>query len=328
MTRSDITFTAALCASLIAHATLIISGAEWYTHRVGTHIWLPGFERQEFLQALLVPSTPDDVDMTRRLGASDGAGQAISAASGDVPMIARKGFQDQPFLSRDPIGAGAVGNEPAESALPVGEAPKPLALAHPSSPPSSPDSSPKFGPQPPEDFTKGPFAKPATRPAPTEIAMAETTPPAVVQETPTAPTPPSPPANPTPPGIAAPGAQAAADPAPKSDSEIDPISTVGGAEFRPGSTDVQLGRGHKITRPRLSLAGRHDLTTYNLRSVVLRIQTDETGKVIDVDVFRSSGSTDVDQPCKLAAFNWWFEPPKNSAGKPVADVILFSIRFM
>lgn len=127
---------------------------------------------------------------------------------------------------------------------------------------------------------------------------------------------------------AIPGADKAADPAPQGDSESDPISTVGSAEFRRGSTDVQLGRKHKITRPHLTLAGEADLLTLRSPMVVLKINIDQTGKVTSVSIFRSSGSNEVDQPCKVAAYNWWFEPAKDKDGKAVKDVILFAIRFI
>ena len=71
-----------------------------------------------------------------------------------------------------------------------------------------------------------------------------------------------------------------------------------------------------------------DLMTRASPMLVLKIHVDETGKVTSADVFRSSGSADVDQPCKLAAYNWWFEPAKDKAGKPIKDVILFAIRFI
>jgi TonB family protein len=62
--------------------------------------------------------------------------------------------------------------------------------------------------------------------------------------------------------------------------------------------------------------------------VVLKISIDETGKVISASVYRSSGSIHIDQPCQLAAYEWWFEPLKDKSGKLQKDVILFAISFV
>jgi TonB family protein len=139
-----------------------------------------------------------------------------------------------------------------------------------------------------------------------------------------APTPPTPKGDPG----QQPGASSAADPAPMGDSEIDPVSTMGSVEFSAGSAKVRLGRKTKLTRPRLSLAAQTDLMTMPTGSVLLRIKIDSTGKVISAEVARSSGNPIVDQPCKLAAYNWWFEPLKDKMGQPTKDVIMFAIRFI
>jgi TonB family protein len=62
-------------------------------------------------------------------------------------------------------------------------------------------------------------------------------------------------------------------------------------------------------------------------TVVLELQLDETGHVVDSIVIKSCGSNSVDQPCRLAAYSWWFEPAKDAAGKPIRDVIKFTIKF-
>jgi TonB family protein len=54
---------------------------------------------------------------------------------------------------------------------------------------------------------------------------------------------------------------------------------------------------------------------------------DASGNVTSAKVYRSSGSYLVDQPCVLAAYDWWFEPPLGKDGRPRQDVILFEIRF-
>ena len=52
-----------------------------------------------------------------------------------------------------------------------------------------------------------------------------------------------------------------------------------------------------------------------------------SGKVTAVDVFKSSGSNEIDQPCLIAMYDWWFEPLRDKAGRPVPDTILFTINF-
>jgi TonB family protein len=125
---------------------------------------------------------------------------------------------------------------------------------------------------------------------------------------------------------ARPGAPTAADPAPRGESEIDPISVIGSVDFRRGSTVARLGRAHKLTRPRMTLGGKVDLMTIGSTLLVLKLSTDATGNVSSVDVARSSGSDDVDQLFRVTAYDWWFEPPKTDAGKPRPDTFLFVIR--
>jgi TonB family protein len=167
-------------------------------------------------------------------------------------------------------------------------------------------------PQPEDAQDTQALAAPPTPPAPQQTApqQASAVPSGVDQQLP-----------------AQPGADKAADPAPQGSTESDPSSTRGFAEFRAGSTSVRLGRKFKLTRPRLSLASINDLMAVATPTVVLKLTIDESGNVISADVYRSSGSTNIDQPCQLAAYNWWFEPTKDKSGRPIKDVILFTIRF-
>src|SRR5207248_363837 len=104
--------------------------------------------------------------------------------------------------------------------------------------------------------------------------------------------------------------------APQGESDSDPITTVGTADFRMGSMDVRIGRKFKLTRPHFSLAGETDLYRFRVTIVILKLKIDETGKVTSSTIFRSSGSISIDQPCVLASYGWWFEPLKDEAGKP------------
>jgi TonB family protein len=61
-------------------------------------------------------------------------------------------------------------------------------------------------------------------------------------------------------------------------------------------------------------------------TVVLKISIDEKGKPIHPEIVSSSGSDAIDQPIRVAAYDWWTEPTHNKAGKPVPDVLLFTVR--
>src|SRR5262245_25474703 len=120
MRKRDVSFTIALCASLVVHAGISLTMSESYVREFG-RIWLPGFGRAS-LAEVDVPQMamfrPED-DPRFRLGESDATGTAIDSSAGDQPMLAPQGLQDQPFLSRDPIGPGKIGDPPTEStALP------------------------------------------------------------------------------------------------------------------------------------------------------------------------------------------------------------------
>ena len=121
------------------------------------------------------------------------------------------------------------------------------------------------------------------------------------------------------------GARAAADPAPMSESESDAFSTLGGVEFRGGKMEARLGRKFKSVRPRLDIAAQYDLLGLSFPRMVLKVVTDDTGKVTKVEVLKSTGSRLVDQPVTVAMYQWWFEPPVGADGKPKADVIVFPI---
>lgn len=119
----------------------------------------------------------------------------------------------------------------------------------------------------------------------------------------------------------------AGDVAPQSDSDLDAFTMTGSADFRPGKVVARFGRAVKTVRPKLSLAGRNDLLSLMDPTVILEVQADATGTVRDVRITRSSGSNEVDQPCKLAMYQWWFEPPRDSAGRPRSSVMTWTIHF-
>jgi outer membrane biosynthesis protein TonB len=47
--------------------------------------------------------------------------------------------------------------------------------------------------------------------------------------------------------------------------------------------------------------------------------------VQNVEILQSSGSNNIDQPCKVAVYNWWFEPQKDKDGRPLPDLWVVTI---
>jgi TonB family protein len=124
-------------------------------------------------------------------------------------------------------------------------------------------------------------------------------------------------------------AVAAADPAPMSESESDAFSRVLNVSVpRNGKITARRGREFKSVKPRLELKGWLDITSLRDPSVVMRVKVDETGKVMDVRVIKSSGSENIDLPTTLAMYKWWIEPGKDKQGKPVPDVVVITFSFL
>jgi TonB family protein len=119
----------------------------------------------------------------------------------------------------------------------------------------------------------------------------------------------------------------AADPAPMSESEADAFGKVVNVEFRNGRMEAQTGRRIKTVRPKLLLSAQYELISQEDPRVLLTAKVDATGHVTKVDIYQSSGSPDLDQPCLVALYDWWFEPPKGKDGKPMPDVVVVAITF-
>lgn len=122
----------------------------------------------------------------------------------------------------------------------------------------------------------------------------------------------------------------AGNPLPQSDSESDPFSRISGNITVPrvGRLSPRLGRKVKTTRPQVNIAGELDLFALNNPTVVLEVHIAPTGKVTDVKIAHSSGSNAIDEPTRVAVYDWWFEPAKDKLGKPVSDVIFFTVQFL
>jgi TonB family protein len=251
------------------------------------------------------------------IGQPEATGYATHDLAGRREQQAREAPQDQPSLSLDPVGTSPrveLPSAPGEAeriappivvAPPPATAPDAAALA-----PVDPPLAPGLAQRSIHDGVASvarhapSFIEPPAAP-PIEIAIAA----------------------PTPPSEAARSAGSGADPAPQSDSESDAFSVLGSAQFRGGRVTVQSGRRVKTRRPKVGLSGMVALAQRTTAQVVLQVSVDASGNVTNVDVARSSGSNDIDQPCRVAMYDWWFEPRKDTAGRAVPDVFQFTISF-
>jgi TonB family protein len=128
-------------------------------------------------------------------------------------------------------------------------------------------------------------------------------------------------------GATAARAAAPGDPAQRGRSDSDPFSTTADATFRDGREDVRLGFRYRITKPHILLKGWVDSFFIGSHTVTLELTCDTKGNVINVTILKSSGSTDIDEPSRLEAYNWWFEPPKDAKGTPQQRVFPFTLRY-
>jgi hypothetical protein len=124
--------------------------------------------------------------------------------------------------------------------------------------------------------------------------------------------------------------RSSAEPSQQSESESDAFSkTHISAVFRDGKLDYREGR-KVITRRRPDVRGlgaQAAFLTIPNPEVVLKLFIDETGNVTRAEIVKSSGSSDIDLPCQLAAEYWWIEPTHDKQGRPIGDVIWFTIGF-
>jgi len=329
--RADVSLTFALCASLVLHGLLSLALAEAFVRDVGGRIWLPPPpQRVQALAEADAPLPRFDLqeDPRRRLGDAGGTGYAIDESPGENQLLARQGSLDQPMLSRDPVGPGRVGDQPSEWTAPPGDGGAVDAARLPSPAFASATDAQAVGMTSP---VNAPSAPPSPIEAPRDpdgdAASAEAIPPQNAPQPAVAMNAPSAVAVPATDGAARPGPRVVADPAPKGDSELDPVSVVGTMDFRSGSTTVRAGRKHKIIRPQLTLDAKLDLVTMGSTYIILRMCLDESGNVTSSEIVRSSGSESVDQVFKVTSYEWWFEPARDaSSNAPVKDQFQFVIR--
>jgi TonB family protein len=293
MSRGDHTFAVSLGLSLAVHAALAAMVMRQNSSASAVAIAVPTTAPTPRPASIYIDDRPDAFE---EFGAADGIGKAANAAPGDLPMIARNGDQTQAFLSRDPVGPGAVGDDPSMSVLP-----KTTVAAAITPPPAPGGAAPRMLVQlipPGNDETA--LVRMKASAAPTVPSRADT-------------------------GGTPGTAENPADPAIMSDSESDPFAPGMQVDFRDGRVDARLGRKVKTVRPKLDLAARIDLMSTNAPSMTVRLTVDAEGAVRRVEIVRSSGSVGTDQAVKVALYQWWVEPKKDDAGRAIASVLTFPI---
>ena len=298
-------FATAITASAAAHALVLATFS-----RLPIGAGTPPAEEQEMAVVFDGPGPAVAPPNEFEIGRSDAKGYGTHASPGAHEQTAREAPQDQPHLSLDPVGLSPIVEVPSA----------PLNSAAPQPVPAAPAVA-----REPVDAVLTRAATGATAWPLPDVGDGQTVPPvapvepagALVPQSIEPPRPPSP----------APAPGTGADSAPQSDSEVDAFSVLGSADFRDGRVTVRAGRQVKTRRPKIRLAGIVDLTDRATPQVVLKVAVDATGKVTDVDVVKSSGSNEVDQPCRVAMYDWWFEPKKDATGKAVPDVFQFTISF-
>ncbi len=316
--RRDSTLFAGLCLSLVAHGGLAGITLTIYNAQLEGRLPQPPFDRVAIL-ADSAAYQPNNFS----LGEASGTGTAIAPIDAYTPQFAPDANQDQPFTSLDAAGDAQRGVPPSPVALPgdsdvttpatfgmqTESTDAPPKLIRPDSAVAQKIDKPLSDVEPTNE-NDGPLTAAVAKPEPqVEVSVEQSSP--------------QPPTPEQPQQVA--GTPVAADPAPQSDSEIDAFAADGVAEFKSGKTDVQFGRKTKLTRPRVLLAGQFDLIGAAGPRVVLEIHTSTTGKVTDVSIAKSSGSRNIDDPVRLAAYDWWFEPPLGPNGKPLPSEFLFTV---
>lgn len=282
----------------------------------------------------LVVSLDDSFDRHEEMGDAKGKGIGSNSSPGPTPLVAPEADEDQALLSRDPVGMGRLGAPPTDYTGPTGSGAGPRrAQSSRGAPAVSAQLSPPILAAPP---AAAPEPAPVVEQSPRgTLPKIEPTPRVAVTAPPT-PLLPSP-VKPMSAALAktasgdgrSPGLpRRSADPLPQSESDSDAFARISGSiVIRDGRLEVRLGRKVKTTRPDLLLAGQVDLIALNNPSVVLEVHIAPSGSVTDVKIAHSSGSNQIDEPTRVAVYNWWFEPARNKQGQPIPDVIFFTIQY-
>jgi TonB family protein len=294
--------TLGFCASLVVHALVVLGMLVAYMREMD--------RRGQSTRRGTVAQRVERGDLRdSQFGEAVGEGEAINSLNLAEMFKGRAGPQDQAPLSRDPVGNGMMEDLAMSSALPR----EAVAVAIPESVDLSRDEVAPFGVGKMREV--GPKVVKRAPVMREEVAAAT----AAAQ---------------VPAQVQSPGAQekakggAPGDAAPMSESESDAFSRMGSVEVKNGRVDARLGREFKSVRPRLSLKAQLDAMSMQKPVVEMKVAIDETGKVIDVTILRSSGSNEIDLPTTKAMYGWWIAPAKNKEGKAVRDVILVTFSYL
>lgn len=362
MFRQKHIFLMAFVCSLALHLASFGLYVE-YTHLHGLGKFA---SRSTTAQTQPTTAPADELIVYPEMGDDQGTGIGSNSSPGPEPMQAQEADADQALLSRNPQGAGRIdlpptlkrgpigngnGGHPAQSPAAPAPAVAPLITETPvaQAKPMFPDPTPP--PAPAQVASALPLPKgldgevePAAKTPdiePPKPKAAELNPepkqtpkPEVQEQVPKVQVRAAvPPANPQ--AAVGDGKQrgvppAAGNPLPQSESDSDPFSRISGNITVPrvGRLDPRLGRKVKTTRPQVNIAGEIDLIALNNPTVVLEVHIAPTGKVTDVKIAHSSGSNAIDEPTRVAVYDWWFEPAKDKTGKPATDVIFFTVEFL
>ncbi|HEX8325015.1 MAG TPA: energy transducer TonB [Tepidisphaeraceae bacterium] len=229
-------------------------------------------------------------------GEKAGIGDANNSSPGDVLQSSPLSRPDQAALTRDPTGQASEAAPPKPLSQPVttpppAEVPTPPAsklLAFRRAEKPSPRDA-----QPPPDPKPEPSQQPAKEAAPSRPPQDAVT---------------------------------AGRPMPQSDQDSDPFAKEQTLEFKAGRVVARQGRQVKFARPRTNLSAMVEAAEISFPARLrLRVSIDATGRVREAVVATSSGSSSIDRAFVLAAYESWFEPAKDAAGKPVADQMTYTI---
>jgi outer membrane biosynthesis protein TonB len=342
MPHRDVTFPLALLGSLTLHGVLLVVFAREFPSPPVAKLDpapAPWPERPE------PPEVPEPPEATDSLGVSKSDGRATDSSPGEAPQLARLGDQEQALLSLDPAGTqktsdpqtppsaqpgtgGAFGNAGAKPLVDrIQEMLRPLepkevviGLPNPTQPPEpyQPRRRPVAGAGDIE-----PAREPETERAAEQTIAVATPAPEPPAEAPAQPVDRT---NPAPSG--APGAaESAGDPRPQAETESHAFSDEFNADFRRGKVVARDGRPHRIKAPPMGLSARYDAVGLTSATLVLKLRLDAQGNVVDVAILHSTGSSSIDQPWKVAAYTWWFEPKKAADENVAGETFPFTLRF-
>jgi TonB family protein len=325
MAVRDVSFPIALIGSLALHGVLLVVFARQFP------TLSPKIEPKPTLW--IDETNPPEVSET--LGNQESDGKATDSSPGELPQLAKLNNQEQAMLSLDPTGSGRK----SDAAKPLSERideTKPIDTPAMEAAIGLTERSQFHEPYRPKRITPGTGDLRPGQEDVKELPTEETTEVSVKPNTDPTPSPkteehtqqePSAETNPISPQVPS-VASSEGTPIPQGKTESDSFSEEANVDVRVGKVIARTGRPHRITRPREGLSGMIDAFSSPGMTLTLRLRLSPTGDVTDVSIVRSSGSNSIDQPWKVAAYSWWFEPKKDGTGHSIEDIVQLTLRFM